>query len=102
MGLSTSQLARMSRLLDEALTLDDAGRRAWLDRLLPEHQDVADVLRKALLPENAADLTFMATSAKLDFNDRASLLAASGMKPGSRTLDDVRRLAEGASAVPSL
>ena len=84
MGLSTSQLARMSRLLDEALTLDDAGRRAWLDRLLPEHQDVADVLRKALLPENAAGLTFMATSAKLDFNDQTSLLAASGMKPGAR------------------
>jgi len=33
MGLSISQMARMSQLLDEALPLDEAGRRAWLERL---------------------------------------------------------------------
>jgi hypothetical protein len=46
-------MARMSRLLEEALALDDAARRNWLERLAPEHQDLADALRRALLPEKA-------------------------------------------------
>jgi hypothetical protein len=33
MGLSASQMALMSRLLDEALPLDASSRRAWLERL---------------------------------------------------------------------
>jgi hypothetical protein len=33
MELSTAEMALMSRLLDEALPLDDAGRHAWLERL---------------------------------------------------------------------
>jgi hypothetical protein len=30
MGLSAAQMAQMSALLDEALELDEAGRRQWL------------------------------------------------------------------------
>jgi serine/threonine-protein kinase len=43
----------MSRLLDEALPLDAVGRRLWLDRLPPEHEDLARALRSALLPRDS-------------------------------------------------
>jgi hypothetical protein len=41
MRLSGVQMVRMSRLLDEALPLDEAGRRGWLSALGPEQQEVA-------------------------------------------------------------
>ena len=37
MRLSASQFTVMSRLLDEALPLDDAGRRRWLETLPKEY-----------------------------------------------------------------
>jgi hypothetical protein len=40
--LSSAQMARMIPLLDEALELDEAGRREWLGALNPEYQDIAD------------------------------------------------------------
>ncbi|HEY2677352.1 MAG TPA: protein kinase [Steroidobacteraceae bacterium] len=49
MTLSVSQMAVMSRLLDEALPLDEAGRRLWLEALPAEHQDLRQYLREALL-----------------------------------------------------
>ncbi|MEO7206627.1 MAG: protein kinase [Steroidobacteraceae bacterium] len=51
MRLSASQIAVMSGLLDEALPLDDAGRRRWLDTLPEEYRDLHASLRQALLPE---------------------------------------------------
>ncbi len=53
MTLSIAQMAAMSRLLDEALPLDAAGRRAWLEALPAEHQELAQTLRDALLPDEA-------------------------------------------------
>jgi serine/threonine protein kinase len=53
MVLSIPQIAQMSRLLDEALPLDAVGRRLWLDRLPPEHEDLARALRSALLPRDS-------------------------------------------------
>jgi serine/threonine protein kinase len=50
MGLSITQMALMSRLLDEALPLDAEGRRRWLAALSPEYQSLAAALRAALLP----------------------------------------------------
>ena len=50
MELSIAQMARMSRLLDEALLLDAPQRAAWLEALPGEHQDLALALREALLP----------------------------------------------------
>ena len=50
MALSIPQMARMSQLLEEALALDEAGRRAWLERATQEHPDLAAALREALLP----------------------------------------------------
>ena len=51
MRMTASQMALMSRLLDESLHLDDAGRRRWLEALPAEYQDLLSPLRQALLPE---------------------------------------------------
>ncbi len=51
MKLTIQQMALMSRLLDEALPLDEGARRQWLADLAPEHQDLAQALRAALLPD---------------------------------------------------
>jgi serine/threonine protein kinase/TolB-like protein/Tfp pilus assembly protein PilF len=83
---SIPQLALMSRLLDEALPLDAAGRRAWLETLSPEYQDLAPALRKALLPEDShtADLKALETLPKLAFADAAGGPAAIGLQSGAR------------------
>lgn len=50
MGLSISQMAMMSRLLDEALPLDATARRLWLETLSPAYLEIAPALWQALLP----------------------------------------------------
>jgi TolB-like protein/tRNA A-37 threonylcarbamoyl transferase component Bud32/Tfp pilus assembly protein PilF len=50
MRLSTEQLARLSRLLDEALDLDEAARKEWLQALPAEHADLEPALRQGLFP----------------------------------------------------
>jgi TolB-like protein len=52
MTLSVEQVARMGRLLDEALPLDKAGRLRWLGALPPEEQDLREALQKALLADD--------------------------------------------------
>ena len=51
MSLTTIQMARMSKLLDEALPLDEPGRRRWLEELPPADRDLALVLRKSEVPD---------------------------------------------------
>ena len=53
MKLSAAEMAVISRLLDEALPLGGAARRAWLQALPAEYQHLAASLRAALLPEAA-------------------------------------------------
>jgi len=50
MRLTAPQVALMSRLLDEALPLDEAGRRVWLEALPAEYKELFAPLRHALLP----------------------------------------------------
>ena len=40
---------RMSRLLEEAIDLDEPGRHKWLGELSPENQDLKEALRQGLL-----------------------------------------------------
>lgn len=85
MKLSIPQIVLMSRLLDEALPLDEAGRQLWLENLSPEHQDLANALRQALLPgvAEAAEVQALAMLPMLpDANDSA--ISASGLQPGAR------------------
>src|ERR1700730_2699244 len=49
MALSAAEMGMMSRLLDEALPLDVAGRRRWLEQLRPEHVALIEAWREALL-----------------------------------------------------
>jgi eukaryotic-like serine/threonine-protein kinase len=86
MTLSIPQMARMDQLLDEALALDEAGRRAWLERATQEHPDLAAALREALLPgaAQAAELQVLMSLPKLDAADESSAPAASGLQPGAR------------------
>jgi serine/threonine protein kinase/Tfp pilus assembly protein PilF len=49
MALSVGQMTRMSRLLDEVLSLDRPERLTWLARLPPEDADLKEVLGEALL-----------------------------------------------------
>src|SRR6266404_6447043 len=86
MGLSVPQMALMSRLLDEALPLDAAARRVWLERLSSEYLDLAQCLREALLPgdSQAADFKSLSTLPKFASADDGGAVAASGLQPGAR------------------
>jgi serine/threonine protein kinase len=85
MGLSVPQMALMSRLLDEALPLNAAARRVWLERLSSEYIDLAQCLREALLPgdSQAADFKSLSTLPKFASADDGTV-AASGLQPGAR------------------
>jgi serine/threonine protein kinase len=81
MRLTIPQMASMSRLLDEALPLDEAGRLRWLESLSPEFQDLAQALRAALLPDatRSAELeSFLEISPSLQDVDLAN-----GLQPGA-------------------
>lgn len=62
MSLSLAQRATLSRLLDEALPLDEPGRRRWLMQLPAEHQDLAEALRDSLLGRQAGTAADQATA----------------------------------------
>ena len=102
MALSIPQMARMSQLLDEALALDEVGRRAWLQSLPGEHRDLEPALREALLPGAAqgAALKALMSLPKLGDAEEASDPAASGLKLGARVgpYELIRRLGAGGMA----
>jgi len=80
MKLTVQQIALMSRLLDEALPLDEAARRLWLADLSPEYHDLAQDLRAALLPDatgSAQVQSFLETPPKLRVEP------AKGLQPGA-------------------
>lgn len=86
MPLTVAQMTLMSRLLDEALPLGEAERRAWLEKHSPQYPDLAQHLREALLPEDpqAEDSKSPLTLPKLAFAHEASAGPASGLQPGAR------------------
>jgi hypothetical protein len=86
MPLTIAQMALMSRLLDEALPLDEAERRAWLEKQSPEYPDLAQHLREALLPQDSQDAYSKPslTLSGLAFAQEAGAAPASGLQPGAR------------------
>jgi eukaryotic-like serine/threonine-protein kinase len=78
-------MALMSRLLDEALELDDAGRQHWLATLPCEYKELAPVLREALLPgeAQAANSTLSTLPKFASAGEADRLPAASRLQPGS-------------------
>jgi iron complex outermembrane receptor protein len=96
MTLSVAQMALMSRLLDEALPLDAAARRDWLERLSPEYRELAQYLREALLPgdSQAAEIKSLSTLPKLGAADHEGPVGASGL--------NLNRLQDYFATVPGL
>src|SRR5262245_21909641 len=84
MKLSTEQLARMSRLLDEVLDADEPARERWLQTLAPEHRDLEPALRQALLPSHDQPGHEPALDALPRLAPGDGLLAASRLRPGDR------------------
>jgi serine/threonine protein kinase/Tol biopolymer transport system component len=76
----------MSRLLDESLPLDAAARRAWLEALPKEHQDLAQAMRDVLLPSKAqlAEIEKLAALPELVAASKAGAPSASGLQAGAR------------------
>jgi eukaryotic-like serine/threonine-protein kinase len=100
--LTTSQITLMSRLLDEALPLDEAGRRLWLEKLPPEYGELATALHSALLPatsESGHSIELM-TQPKFESRDEAALRAASSLQEGARVgpYELIRSLGSGGMA----
>jgi serine/threonine protein kinase/Tol biopolymer transport system component len=93
MKLSVSQMTTMSRLLDEALPLDEAGRRLWLERLPSEHQDLAEYLRDALL-------TALPPLRGITLSGLKGEMAVEALQPGARLgpYELIRRLGAGGMA----
>jgi serine/threonine protein kinase len=99
--LSAARMARLSRLVDEALELDPEARRRWLKALPPDDRDLEPGLRHALFPEESKD-----TSADLLRTlpaigpTRGAAQAGSGLQPGQRVGPYllIRRLGEGGMA----
>jgi serine/threonine protein kinase len=85
MRLSAPQIALMSRLLDEALPLDDAARRRWLETLPPDYKDLFAPLRQALLPEfhRSADGRDFGTFLE-SVDHEAGRVEFTGLNPGER------------------
>jgi len=81
MKLTIHQMALMSRLLDEALPLDEAGRRRWLEDLSPDYRDLAQALRTALLPEEDEAAQVQSLEALPSLQDRGP---KSDLLPGAR------------------
>jgi serine/threonine protein kinase/tetratricopeptide (TPR) repeat protein len=85
MRLTGPQIALMSGLLDEALPLDDAGRRRWLETLPEKYQDLFAPLRQALLPEfyESPDGRNFATFLE-SADEQAGRVEPTGLQPGDR------------------
>jgi serine/threonine protein kinase/tetratricopeptide (TPR) repeat protein len=85
MRLTAPQFAQMSRLLDEALPLDDAGRRRWLAALPDEYRDLLAALRQALLPEfhESPDGKNFATFLE-SADEESGRAEPTGLNPGER------------------
>jgi serine/threonine protein kinase len=92
MSISLKHMPQMSQLLDEALELDDMGRREWLDALAAGHRQLEDALQRALVPREGGSAG-VSTQPRLD-------AAAGALEPGKRVgpYQLLRRLGAGGMA----
>jgi eukaryotic-like serine/threonine-protein kinase len=83
--LTDPQIALLRRLLDEALPLDHAGRRRWLETLPEAYQDLFVPLRQTLLPDyhQSPDGKNLATFLE-SADQQAGRVEPTGLKPGDR------------------
>lgn len=81
MKLTVQQMGQLSRLLDEALPLDEAARRLWLADLSPEYHDLVQDLRAALLPDATGSAEVQAF---LEVPPNLRVEPGSGLQPGAQ------------------
>ena len=83
MRLTAQQQAELSRLLDEALSLDAAARERWLEALSPAHRHLLPQLRHSLVPERFPvgddPMTYLRAA-----DATAAPDSASGLRAGAR------------------
>jgi serine/threonine protein kinase/tetratricopeptide (TPR) repeat protein len=85
MRLTAPQMALMSRLLDDALPLDEAGRRRWLETLALEYAELLPALREALLPEFYPSSSVSSFHTLLESGNAVRAGPAStGLRPGDQ------------------
>ena len=86
MALSVTEIVVMSRLLDDALPLDKAGRRRWLEQLATEHRELAPALGQALFPQDdtRSGSILLDTLPKMGAGSGAQAVSGSGLKPSER------------------
>ncbi|HMK87208.1 MAG TPA: protein kinase [Steroidobacteraceae bacterium] len=86
MPLTSEQMVLMDKLLDEALPLDEAARRRWLEKLAPQYQDLSPALWKALLPDDKqrSRLEQFAALPKWRLDQDSDTQASRGPEPGAR------------------
>jgi len=102
MALSAAQVARMSELLDEALSMDVLQRRGWLERMRAQHAELVPALRRSLFSttrcENAS--IGLDTLPRLRGATGEARAARASLKPGERVgpYELVNRLGAGGMA----
>ena len=85
MALSATEIAQMSRLLDEVLPMDASGRRRWLEQLALKNRGLEPALRQALLPHDAGSAAInLDTLPKIRAGPDEQAVTASGLKAGER------------------
>jgi len=103
MSLSADQIALLSRLLDQALPLDAAARRRWLQNLQPEYEALAPALRQALLSDRdeASGTSVFATFSRIGSPAHPATLLTAALHAGERVgpYQLVRELGAGGMAV---
>jgi len=102
MALTADQIAVLSRLLDEALPLDRAGRERWLAELPAAQAPLLPALRQALLVDDDAAISaaYFAPPHAIEDGAPATVLTA-GLYAGNRVgpYELVRELGAGGMAV---
>jgi len=79
--MTPGEIARMSELLEEALDLDEPGRRRWLEALGSENRDLEPALREALLPGDRPDPVGPLTLPRIGASPDAAVFRST-LKPG--------------------
>lgn len=104
MRLTVSQIARLSALLDDALSLDPAQRRRWLDDVAPANRDLTASLESALFPgdKDRRDIESIQTLPRLAATEGSpgDAPARIELEPGARVgpYELARRLGTGGMA----
>jgi serine/threonine protein kinase len=86
MALSVTEMVQLSRLLDEAIPLDSAARRRWIEQLPQKHRKLTGPLRQSLLMQrDTGSVTIgLETLPRLEGGPEVDAAKAGDLKAGQR------------------